>query len=71
MEFSGDLKKIAFPTRNLIEILNHFQSEKVTFRLTGAEGPCGVIGADDSDYQVIIMPMKIVEETYYSEEDGN
>lgn len=71
VEFSGDLKKIAFPTRNLIEILNHFQSEKVTFRLTGAEGPCGIVGADDSDYQVIIMPMKIVEETYYSEEDGN
>ncbi|NJB68012.1 DNA polymerase-3 subunit beta [Desulfobaculum xiamenense] len=68
VEFAGDLKKIAFPTRNLIEILNHFSSERVGFTLTGAEGPCGVFGADDPEYQVIIMPMKIVEETYYSEE---
>lgn len=67
--FSGGLDRIAFPTRNLIEILNHFQSEKVTFKLTGAEGPCGIVGVDDADYQVIIMPMKIVEETYYSEEN--
>lgn len=68
--FSGGLEKIAFPTRNLIEILNHFQSERLTFRFTGAEGPCGILGADDAEYQVIIMPMKIVEETYYSEEDA-
>ena len=68
-QFSGDLKKIAFPTRNLIEILNHYQSETLRFLLTGAEGPCGLKGNDDPDYTVIIMPMKIVEETYYSEEE--
>lgn len=67
-EFTGDLKKIAFPTRDLLEILGHFHSTKVRFTLTGAEGPCGVGGEDDLDYLVIIMPMKIVEETYYSEE---
>jgi len=66
--FSGDLKKIAFPTRDLLDILGHFNSSKVHFTMTGAEGPCGIIGEDDSDYLVIIMPMKIVEETYYSEE---
>ncbi len=69
VNFTGQLDKIAFPTRNLIEILNHFQSEKINFKFTGAEGPCGIAGVDDADYQVIIMPMKIVEETYYSEED--
>lgn len=68
-EFSGDIEKIAFPTRNLIEILNHYQSEKLTFILTGTEGPCGLRGGDDPEYTVIIMPMKIVEETYYSEEE--
>lgn len=68
-EFSGDIEKIAFPTRNLIEILNHYQSEKLTFILTGTEGPCGLQGSDDPEYTVIIMPMKIVEETYYSEEE--
>jgi DNA polymerase-3 subunit beta len=68
-EISGDIEKIAFPTRNLIEILNHYQSEKLTFILTGTEGPCGLRGSDDPEYTVIIMPMKIVEETYYSEEE--
>lgn len=68
VEFDGDLEKIAFPTRNLIDILGHFGSEKAVFTFTGAEGPCGVSGPDDQDYLVIIMPMKIVEETFYSEE---
>ncbi len=67
--FSGDLDRIAFPTRDILEILGRFNSNKITMTLTGAEGPCGVRGEDDHDYLVIIMPMKIVEETYYSEED--
>lgn len=67
-QYGGDLKKIAFPTRDLLEILGHFNSGKVRFTLTGTEGPCGITGEDDNDYLVIIMPMKIVEETYYSEE---
>ncbi|MFV0422994.1 DNA polymerase III subunit beta [Oleidesulfovibrio sp.] len=67
--FGGDLKRIAFPTRNLIEIMNHYQSDALKFTLTGAEGPCGLTGTNDPDYLVIVMPMKIVEETYYSEEE--
>lgn len=67
--FTGDLGKIAFPTRDILEILGRFNSGKVRMTLTGAEGPCGVTGEEDQDYLVIIMPMKIVEETYYSEED--
>ncbi|WP_029896506.1 DNA polymerase III subunit beta [Desulfohalovibrio reitneri] len=70
VEFSGGLDKIAFPTRNLIEILSHFNSERVTFNFTGSEGPCGIRGEDDPEYLVIIMPMKIVEETYYTEEEA-
>ena len=68
-QFNGDLDKIAFPTRNLIELVGHFQSKKLVFTLTGSEGPCGVKGEDDPEYTVIIMPMKITEETYYSEEN--
>ncbi|MFV0348317.1 MAG: DNA polymerase III subunit beta [Halodesulfovibrio sp.] len=68
-QYQGDIKRIAFPTRNLIEILNHYQSETLKFLLTGSEGPCGLQGNDDPEYTVIIMPMKIVEETYYSEEE--
>lgn len=67
-KYAGDLPKIAFPTRDLIDILGHFNSSRVIMSMTGAEGPCGVSGEDDPDYLVIIMPMKIVEETYYSEE---
>ncbi|MFW5489441.1 MAG: DNA polymerase III subunit beta [Desulfovibrio sp.] len=70
IQFTGEIDKIAFPTGNLKEILGHFNSETVTFTLTGSEGPCGITGDDDQDYLVIIMPMKIVEETYYTEEDA-
>ena len=68
-EYGGDISKIAFPTKNLLDILDHYQSEKLDLVLTGAEGPCGIKGSEDPEYTVIIMPMKIVEETYYSEED--
>ncbi len=67
--FSGDLDKVAFPTKDIIDILGHFDSPRVTLTLTGSEGPCGIAGEEDADSLVIIMPMKIVEETYYSEED--
>lgn len=66
---SGDLKRIAFPTRNLLDILSHFASGDVTMAMTSAEGPCGVTGTEDANYVVILMPMKIVEETYYVEEE--
>ena len=67
--FTGPLDKVAFPTKDISDILGHFHSAKVKLTLTGAEGPCGLTGEDDPDSLVIIMPMKIVEETYYSEED--
>ena len=67
--FAGSLEKVAFPTKDIIDILSHFHATKVTLTLTGAEGPCGITGEEDPDCLVIIMPMKIVEETYYSEED--
>ena len=67
--FAGPLDKVAFPTKDLTDILGHFHSDRVTLTLTGAEGPCGIAGDKDADCLVIIMPMKIVEETYYSEED--
>jgi len=67
--FTGSLDKVAFPTKDLLDILGHFHSPKVSLAMTGAEGPCGITGEEDGDCLVIIMPMKIVEETYYSEED--
>lgn len=67
--YNGDIPRIAFPTRNLMEIMGHFASPRLDMVLTGAEGPCGISGKDDPDYTVIIMPMKITDATYYSEED--
>ncbi len=68
VSFNGTVKKIAFATRNLMDVLGNYRSEALTLILTGGEGPCGIEGENDKDYTVVIMPMKIVDETYYSEE---
>lgn len=33
------------------------------------ESPCAIVGEGDADSMAIIMPMSIVKETYYIEED--
>lgn len=69
IQYEGSIDRIAFPTRNLLEVLGHFTSPSVEMLLTAAEGPCGVRGSEDPDYTVIIMPMKITQNTYYTEDD--
>ncbi|MDR0826569.1 MAG: DNA polymerase III subunit beta [Desulfovibrio sp.] len=69
VEYSGGLAKIAFPTNNLLGIMDHFKSQELTLTMTGPQGPCGVSGKDDSDYLVIVMPMAILEEKSSSEEE--
>ncbi len=66
--YDGSIERIAFPTRNLMDILTHYQSENLDLTLTGPEGPCGIGGGDDPDYTVLIMPMKIVAQQYYEAE---
>jgi DNA polymerase-3 subunit beta len=68
--YEGSIERIAFPTRNMMEILTHYQSERLDLTLTGAEGPCGINGPEDADYTVLIMPMKIAEQQYYEPEDN-
>ena len=63
--YNGSIDRIAFPTRNMMDILTHYQSENLNLTLTGPEGPCGINGADDPDYTVLIMPMKIADQQYY------
>lgn len=65
----GPITRIVFPTRNLMEILSHYQSEEILLTLTGTEGPCGITGKNDNNYTVIIMPMKVSEEVYYSDDE--
>ena len=69
IDYKGDIDKILFPTKNLIEILNHFYSQNIKFELTSTDGPCRITGEHDKNYQVIIMPVAIEEETYYTEEE--
>ena len=68
-EYGGTLASITFPTRDLMDILGHFQSSTIHYVFTGAEGPCGITGSDDADYTVILMPMKVAESAYYTEEE--
>ena len=68
VEYKGNIEKIAFPTSNLLGILDHYTSAKLLLTLTGPEGPCGISGQDDAEYVVIIMPMKILDDVNFSEE---
>ncbi len=69
--YNGTISRIAFPTKNLLEIFSHYDSPQVTLTLTGEEGPCGITGEDDPGYTVLIMPMKMTQEEYYSEDGEN
>lgn len=69
IDFQGDLEKIVFPTKDLIDVLNHFDSENITFEFTTMQGPCKISGQNDAGYIVITMPVDISEETYYDEEE--
>ena len=69
VRYDGSIGRIAFPTRNLMDVFSHFISPRVDMTLTGPEGPCGIRGGEDPDYTVIIMPMKVSEAAYYSEDD--
>lgn len=68
-DYRGDLEEIAFPTRDLLEIFGHFTSERIRMNFTGIEGPCGVVGEEDQDYMVILMPMHVVEKTLYNDDN--
>lgn len=68
IKLQGQMSQVAFHTRNLIDILNHFYSSSLSFCLTTEDGPCKITGSDDSEYMVLLMPILISEETYYTEE---
>lgn len=70
VDYKGSLTNIAFPTKDLIEILGHFKSEIISMTFTEQEGPCGITGLEEKDYTVILMPMRVAEEVYYTEENA-
>ena len=65
--YSGSISRIVFPTKSLLDILSRYVSQKLTLTLTGEEGPCGITGEDDPGYTVLLMPMKMAQQDYYSE----
>ncbi len=67
--FNGTIQKIIFPTKNLMDILSRYDSTELELTLTGEEGPCGIAGKDDPGYTVLLMPMKIAQQDYYSESE--
>ncbi len=67
VDYKGKLSNISFPTKDLIEIFSHFNSEIVTMTFTAQEGPCSLTGPEDKDYIVILMPMRVDEKVYYTE----
>lgn len=69
VSFQGDLKKIAFPTKDLIEILSHFESDQLHFHFTESDGPCFIEDNNDPDYKVLIMPMQITDDVVYTDTD--
>lgn len=69
VSYDGTISRIAFPPRNLMEIMGHFSSPQLDIVFTTTDGPCGITGQDDVEYHVLIMPMKIAETTYYAEEE--
>ena len=68
VEYAGTVGKIAFPTRKFIDILSRFESDSVRMDMLGELSPCMVTGKDDARYLIIVMPMEVAEETYYTEE---
>lgn len=56
-EITGGTHPISFPTKKFAEVVGKFIGEKVTVSLGENASPCGVVGADDPDLKVVIMPM--------------
>lgn len=66
--YDGEITRIAFPTKNMMDILTRFVSSTLRLTITSDIGPCGINGDDDPGYTVLLMPMQVAEQTYYSEE---
>lgn len=66
--YNGGLDRIAFPTRDLLDVFSHFTAARINMNFTTTDGPCGVDSKEDVNYIVIVMPMRIDQEEIYDEE---
>ena len=51
-------------------IYSHIDAESIEVKIASEAGPCLFRSVDDHSYVVIAMPVQIVEDTYYIEEDN-
>lgn len=62
--------KVAFVTRTLLDMLSHLPGDEIVIKMAGPDGPCCFISESDKDYYIIAMPMQVVSDSYYQEEDA-
>lgn len=67
---NSTVKNVAFITRGLLDVLQHIDAESIEVKIASEAGPCLFRSAADHSYVVIAMPVQIVEDTYYIEEDN-
>jgi len=67
--YKGDLDQVVFNTKNVLEIMEHFDEENITFSFAGQVLPCKIHGENNTDYFVMTMPVQIEQDTYYTEEE--
>lgn len=65
--YSGSLSKVAMPTKNALEIITHFVSDRLTFSFINETEPCRITGKDDPQYVVYTMPVEVADDVYYTE----
>lgn len=64
-EFYGDIDRIAFPLKNLLQIAENTAGDLITLEFTHGEGPCFI--GDGWRGLYVIMPMKILQSWQYED----
>jgi DNA polymerase-3 subunit beta len=62
------INKVVFVLKQLVPILKNLVSKSVDFLIESPEKACVIIGVDDIDYKIIIMPCIYTEENLYDED---
>lgn len=65
--YDGSLTNVAIPTKDILEVISHFTSDKLIFSFISTTEPCCITGSDDHGYLVYTMPIEVVEDIYYTE----
>lgn len=67
IQYDGSIRKISFRTKDLLSVIEHFESDEIEMKLTSELGPCGFYGDEDPFYQVVLMPLQTLEKSHIEE----